>query len=129
MNTINQNTEQNNTTKIYIKEFENLNRQQKFPEGVNPTMYWAYKESQETNNEHLNFYEVIWDNDVEQIVRTCKTNGIREFSISSNYSGLIACLASFEKSGCKVCGLTEANDRKNMHGITTKIPAIKIEVL
>ena len=99
MNTINQNTEQNNTTKIYIKEFENLNRQQKFPEGVNPTMYWAYKESQETNNEHLNFYEVIWDNDVEQIVRTCKTNGIREFSISSNYSGLIACLASFEKSG------------------------------
>ena len=101
----------------------------KFSENVNPTMFWAYKESQETNNERLNFYEVIWDKDIEQIVKTCKANDIKELLISSNYSGLITCLSLFEKFGCKICGLTETNDRKNIYGITKEIPEIKIEVL
>lgn len=129
MNTENQNKEQDNTTAICIEAFEKLKEQKQFPESMNATMYWAYRESQETNNSHLNFYDVILDNDIEQIVRICKANGIKEFSISSNYSGLIACLALFEKFGCKVCGLTETNDRRNVRSIIKTIPAIKIEVL
>lgn len=129
MNTKNQNKEQNNTTTIYIEAFEKLKGQKQFPEGMNATMYFAYRESQETNNEILNFYDVIWDNDIEQIVKICKANGIKEFSISSTYSGMVTCLAIFEKFGCKVRGLTEANDRRNMRGIIKTIPAIKIEVL
>ena len=129
MNTENQTKEPNNTTTIYIEAFEKLKGQKQFTEGMNATMYWAYRENQETNNGRLNFYDVIWDNDIEQIVKICRANGIKEFSISSNYSGLIACLALFEKFGCKVCGLIEANDRRNMRGIIGTIPAIKIEVL
>ena len=129
MNTENQNKEPNNITVIYIESFEKLKGQKQFPEDMNATMYWAYRESQETNNKHLNFYDIIWNNDVEQIVRICKANGIKEFSISSSCSGLIDCLALFEKFGCKVCGLTEANDRRNMRGTIGTIPAIRIEVL
>lgn len=123
MNIENQNNGTKNTTRIYIEAFEKEQQEG----NMNFTVCSAYKTSKETNNELLNFYEIIWESDIEPIVKTCRENGINEFSISSNFSELISSLVSFEKLGCKVCGLTEANSRK--YSATAKIPAIKIEVL
>ena len=79
--------------------------------GINGTMFWAYRNSKEAGNELIDFNEVIWDYDVEEIVKTCRENGVEQFTISSTFSGLIRTLAEFEKHDCKVGGLTQVNAR------------------
>lgn len=97
--------------------------------GINRTMFWAYRETrEEANNELLNFSEIIWDYDIEEIVNCCRENGITEFTISSNFSSLIDTLAEFEKYGCKMNGLTKVNARyvDVFTGERKVIPAIKM---
>lgn len=77
--------------------------------GINETMFWAYQKSMEAENALINFYEVIWDEDVEPIDATFRQNGITEFTISSTSSSLIATLAAFEKQDFRVAGLTQVN--------------------
>lgn len=79
--------------------------------GINPTMFWAYRDSQEAESEMLNFSEVIWNDDIAPIVETCRENGIHEFTISSTFSSLIETMAEFEKLGCKLAGLTTVKTR------------------
>lgn len=98
--------------------------------GINHTIFWAYRECEETGNELINFSEVIWDKDVEAIIKTCNENEITEFTISSNFSGLITTLAAFEKLGCRMNGLTEVNARHTdwQTGEKERIPAIRISL-
>ena len=79
--------------------------------GINPTMLWAYRDSQEAGSELLNFNEVIWDTDIAPIVEACREYGIHEFTVSSTFSSLIETLAEFEKLGCKLVGLTTVKTR------------------
>ena len=96
--------------------------------GINPTMYWAYFGSKEAGNELIDFSGVIWDEDVLEIVRTCRENDIREFTISSNFSSLIETLVEFEKLGCKMFGLMQVNANYTdfQTGKNKVIPAIKM---
>lgn len=77
--------------------------------GINNTMFWAYRRSQQAGNDLIDFNEVIWDEDVVAIAACLKDNGIAEFTISSTFSGLIPTLAAFDKLGFKVSGITEVN--------------------
>ena len=79
--------------------------------GINPTMFWAYRESQEAESDLLNFSEVIWNDDIAPIVEACREYGIHEFTISSTFSSLIETMAAFEKLGCKLAGLTTVKTR------------------
>lgn len=79
--------------------------------GINPTMFWAYRESQEAGSDLLNFSEVIWENDIAPIVEACREYGITEFTISSTFSSLLGTLAEFEKLGCKLVGPTTVKTR------------------
>lgn len=79
--------------------------------GINPTMLWAYRDSQEAGRDLLNFPEVIWTADVAPIVKACREYGLQEFTISSTFSSLIETLAAFEKQGCKLAGLTTVKTR------------------
>ena len=99
-------------------------------EKVNHTAFWAYIYSQEAENESINFADVIWDHDVEDIIAFCKEYALTEITISSNFSGLIPTLALFEKLGCKLEGLTEVNDRFKDYatGEFKKVPALKIKI-
>lgn len=99
-------------------------------EGINPTMFWAYRKTKETGNELLDFDEVIWDRDVEEIVNTCRANGVEAFTISSGMSGIIETLALFEKLGCKINGLTQVKTLyKDWPSQETKLAAaIKLSV-
>ena len=98
--------------------------------GINPTLFWAYEKSREAGNETIDFSEVIWDYDIEPIVKACRENGISHITISSTFSGLIATLAEFEKHGCRMDGLTKVKssytDWKNEDRKT--IPAIIIQM-
>ena len=78
-------------------------------EGINPTAFWAYRTSLACGNELIDFSEVIWENDIEAIAATLEANDITEFTISSNFSGLIKTLVAFEKAGFKITGTTQVN--------------------
>ena len=75
--------------------------------GINPTLFWAYRNSITAGNDSIDFGETIWDNDIPEITRALKENGISEFTISSTFSSLIPTLAEFEKHGFRRAGLTE----------------------
>ena len=97
-------------------------------EGINPTLFWAYRESIEAENEKINFSECIWEHEIEDIANCLKENGILEFTISSTFSSLIETLAEFEKHGFQMAGLTEVNTRFNAIGSDEKEkrPAIRM---
>lgn len=78
-----------------------------FNDGINPTMYWAYMKSIEAENELLDFNDVVWEHDIQPIVDTCNKVGITEFTISSNFTGLLKTMYELEKRGFKVVGITE----------------------
>jgi len=96
--------------------------------GINGTMFWAYRRTQDSNNEFLNFDEVIWEKDIEEIAKALNENNISEFTISCNYSGLITTLVEFEKHGFKVRGTTTVNaSYKDWNtGKLATIPAIRM---
>ena len=97
-------------------------------EGINPTLFWAYRESIEAGNEKINFSECIWEQEIEDISNCLKANGIVEFTISSTFSSLIETLAEFQKHGFQMAGLTEVNARYSSVGSDekAKLPAIKM---
>lgn len=98
-------------------------------EGINATAFWAYRRSMESGNDLIDFSEVIWDDDVEPIAETFKHEDIEEFTISSTFSGLIATLAAFDKSGYKMAGITEVNATYTdwQTNQRAKIPAIRMK--
>lgn len=97
-------------------------------EGINPTAFWAYRNSCRCENDLIDFNEVIWDEDIEAIAETLHKNGITEFTISSTFSGLIATLAAFDKQGFKMAGITEVNANYTdwMTNERAKVPAIRM---
>lgn len=98
--------------------------------GINRTFYWAYIRTQETTNENLDFEDVIWESDVEGIIKNCKEFGLKEISISSRFTSLIDILAEFEKQGAKLAGLTQVTSRFYACGTNDYelINAVKIEI-
>lgn len=98
--------------------------------GINRTFYWAYIRTQETTNEILDFNDVIWESDVEGIIKNCKEFGLKEITISSRFASLIEILAEFEKQGAKLAGLTQVTSRFYACGTNNYelINALKIEI-
>ena len=97
--------------------------------GINPTLFWAYRNSITAGNDQIDFSETIWDTDIEEITKMLKENGISEFTISSTFSSLIPTLAEFAKHGFQMAGLTEV--RGNYTDWQTNeravIPTIRME--
>ncbi len=98
--------------------------------GINRTFYWAYIRTQETTNENLDFEDVIWESDVEGIIKNCKEFGLKEITISSRFTSVIDILAEFEKQGAKLIGLTKVTTRFYACGTNQPeiINALKIEI-
>lgn len=98
--------------------------------GINGTLFWDYRTSKETGNELIDFNEVIWDYDIEEIAQTLRANDINEFTISSTFSSLIETLAAFEKQRISMAGLTTVKARYTdwKTGEHALIPAIKMTI-
>ena len=95
-----------------IKLFEDFKHKEIhdfFNDGINPTMYWAYMKSIDAENELLDFNDVVWEHDIQPIVDTCNKVGINEFTISSNFTGLLKTMHELDKRGFKVVGIKEVN--------------------
>ena len=98
--------------------------------GINATLFWAYRTSKETGNELIDFNDVIWDYDIEEIAQTLRANGITEFTISSTFSSLIETIAKFEDLGCTLDGIVRVKERCTHFGSDEHalIPAFKMTV-
>lgn len=96
---------------------------------IHTALGWAYLNSLEAGNDLPNFGDVIWEKDIPEILAGCRKYGIKEFTISSTFSGLINTVAEFEKNGCHLDGLVRIKGHKD---IWTKereiIPAFKMTV-
>ncbi len=114
-----------------IEFLEQMAKEKKYYEEtqVNQTFGLAYFAARRNGNDLLDFGEVIWRRDVEQICENLEEFEIREFTISSTYSGLIEIIAEFDKKGWKVAGITEVN--ANYTDLTTGklqiIPAFRMQ--
>lgn len=115
-----------------IERFETANESGKnFKElGINRTLYWAYINSKEAGNESIDFADVIWDYEIEEIVEGLKEVGEKEFTISSTFSSLVETLEKFTELGCKMEGLTKVKARYKdfLTGEQQVIPAIKMTI-
>ena len=103
---------------------------------VNSTFGAAYFYSVEAGNDLINFAEVIWYYDIDEIIENCQRFGITEFTISSTFSSFILTIAEFEKKGCKLQGLVEINSRhddwkaclEGKPSVKERIPAFKLSL-
>lgn len=96
---------------------------------VNQTFGQAYFAARRNDNNLIDFNEVIWEKDIDQICENLKEFEIREFTISSTYSGLIEIIAELDKRGWKVAGITEVNASYSdfMSGEPKIIPAFRMQ--
>ena len=90
----------------YIKLEETIKTEEKCFQKI-----WAmYKNSQDNKNQYIDFSDAIWDNEVEQIIKTLKDNGIEYFTFSSTWSSAVKTAWLFTQNGCTLEGLTEINE-------------------
>lgn len=75
-------------------------------EGVNPTLYWAYRESLELKQKYLDFHRTIWERDIPDIIKQMRADGKRKFTVSSTTSGMTETIQEFIKNGCRLSGMT-----------------------
>ena len=97
--------------------------------GIEPTVFWAYRNAMRNGNERIDFSDVIWDEDIQAITDSLAENGITEFTISSTFSGLIKTLVEFEKRGFKMVCTTEvkATYKDWLTDDFAKVPALLMQ--
>lgn len=81
----------------------------------------AYRNTLKSDNEMLNFFDIIWDEEVDEICEFLNRNNIKEFTISSQFTGLIPLLNHLEQKGFKVAGTKMIN---TYYESSSQIPAI-----
>ncbi len=96
---------------------------------VNQTFGQAYFSARRNENNLLDFNDAIWEQDIDQITENLAEFEIREFTISSTYSGLIEIIAELDKRGWKIAGITEVNASYTdfMSGEHKIIPAFRMQ--
>lgn len=76
----------------------------------------AYEHSRETENEVLDFNDIIWDRDVEALTACMRENGIKAFTYSCQATDAIETLWLFKEAGCTIGEMVEVNLRKDLWG-------------
>jgi hypothetical protein len=80
------------------------------------TIWRAYEHSKETENEVLNFDDIIWDRDVEALTACMRENGIEAFTYSCRATDAVETLWLFKQAGCTIGEMVEVNLRKDFWG-------------
>ena len=124
------NEEMNENNKLFIEKFETAESSGKTLKelGINRDLYWAYKSSSKAENNLINFYDMIDEEDAEAVINCCRENNIKEFTISSNSTGMIRSIIALEAQGCRLIGTTMIN-RNNPYFDNKKIPALRMKII
>ena len=73
-------------------------------------IWMMYEKAKENQNMYIDFNDVIWDNEVQSIIKTLRDNRIEKFTFSSTWSGAVRTAWLFTQNGCTLEGLTEINE-------------------
>ena len=73
-------------------------------------IWTMYEKAKENQNLYIDFNDVIWDNEVQSIIKTLRDNGIEKFTFSSTWSDAVKTAWLFTQNGCTLEGLTEINE-------------------
>ena len=97
---------------------------------INRTMFRAVRRRKETVNKLLDFNEAIQGSEIPEIVDTLLRMKEQQFTISSEFSGLIGTLKEFEKYDAHIVSLTEVNSiHKDLETDEhERIPALLMEL-
>lgn len=97
---------------------------------TNITLLQAYHAARACGNKRIDFFDVIWDYDVESIVNACREAGVTEITISSTMSGLVETLDKFTELGCAVGGIVKVRRHYKDWGSDDykMIPALLIKI-
>ena len=101
-----------------------------------------YQSSREHGNLNLDLSEVIWDEQVPEMVACMKANGIERFTFSGTYTEAIKTAWLFQQEGCVLEGFAEINCQKPLirlrringskytdaYGNSKKVPALQFRV-
>lgn len=68
-------------------------------------IYREYRKSRDKGSEVLDLHDVIWEKEVESLVRCMKENGIERFTFSSTWSGSVEIAWLFRNNGCILIGM------------------------
>lgn len=71
-------------------------------QGINRTFFYAYTKTLDTINESINFSDVVWNDDVKEIISHCKEFNLDYITISNRQAGIEDILTLFENEGCKI---------------------------
>lgn len=90
-------------------------------------IYCQYEESRDSGNEGLNFYNYLLEAD--KYAGCLKKNGVKCFTISDRYSGVISMAMAFQKAGYRITGIKEAKGGINpWSGEREVLPALVFEI-
>ena len=89
-----------------------------------------YEKARENQNMYIDFNEVIWDNEVQSIIKTLRDNGIEKFTFSSTWTSAVKIAWLFTQNGCTLEGLTEINEGYEdfITGKNEKDPRISFQI-
>ena len=88
-----------------------------------------YQSSREHGNLNLDLSEVIWDEQVPEMVACMKANGIERFTYSATYTEAIKTAWLFQQEGCVLEGFVEINSKyTDAYGNNEKVPALQFRV-
>lgn len=68
-----------------------------------------YARMKTRHNDHIDFSRVIWEDDVQDMVKALKAFGFRSFTVSFGYSELPERFWELIQSGCVLVGMIEIN--------------------
>lgn len=117
---------------LHIAELENILMDDKSlkERNINYTVFHAYCTTKQTESDILNFHDIVWDEEIEEIVSDLRRYGLQHFTISSGQSGIIETLWKFEQHGCKVDGMTQVKTKYTdfMTGEQKIVPAFLVKL-
>ena len=95
-------------------------------QGINRAMYEAYRKCLPFGYKYLNFEEVIWDKDIEPIVKACRRHKLTHITISSNQCGLADVLWKFQQLGCTIEGVMMV--QRAVYGCSMETAAVIVKI-
>ena len=83
-----------------IELLENIKEKEEFEENkISYRFYWAYRESQRIGRDIINFDDIGFVDNHEDMIENLERFGIQEFTISDQSTGLMKGLKSFKRKG------------------------------
>ena len=104
-----------------IELLENIKEKEEFEENkISYRFYWAYRESQRIGRDIINFDDIGFVDNHEDMIENLERFGIQEFTISDQSTALMNELQAFKNKGYFIVDLIEQETGRTNWNFETK---------